>query len=104
MNEIKAKIAFTKKDKIFLSLASFGLVICIVLLIFVSKWNKKANERYNDAFYHVFRMTIEQGYAEGQAAALKGDVRIIKVNDKTYVWTQPPYGNNKPINDTIHIK
>lgn len=102
--KVRIRVPFTKWDKIRLIGATIGLLICIGLLIYLSKESKKNDENYVRALNVVFRMTKEQGYAEGQADAMKGEIRIKKINDTTYVWASAPFGNKYPIKDTIHTR
>lgn len=98
------KTPMTKWDKIYLIGTIIGLCVCAGALIYLYKQSEKQDENYIRALNYFLRMTKEQGYAEGQAAALKGEIRIRKVNDTTYVWTSAPFGNRYPINDTIYTK
>jgi hypothetical protein len=102
--KIKVRIPFTKPEKIRLILMSIGFFICVGALIYIEKDGAKDREMSLNALNYFLRMTKEQGYAEGQADAMKGTIRIIKLNDTSYVWTSTPFGNLKPINDTITYK
>ena len=102
--KISARVPMTKWDKIRLIGATIGLLICVGALIYINKDLKRSDENYVRALNFILRMTKEQGYAEGQADAIKGAIRIIKINDTTYVWASAPFGNKHPINDTIHTR
>lgn len=102
--KVRVRVPMTKWEKIRLIGATIGLCICVGALIYLHKESEKQDENYVRALNYVLRMTKEQGYAEGQAAAMKGEIRIIKLNDTTYVWASAPFGNRYPINDTIHMK
>jgi hypothetical protein len=104
IKEVKVKIPYTKGEKIRLILATIGMFICIGILIYLEKDSAKQNEMSLKTLNIFLRMTKEQGYAEGQAAAMKGEIRIIKVNDTTYVWASAPFGNKYPIKDTIYTR
>lgn len=46
----------------------------------------------------------EQTYFEAQRDALSGDVRIKKLDNRTWVWVKPPYNDTtKPFSDTIYV-
>jgi hypothetical protein len=102
--DVKVKTPMTKWEKIRLIGATIGLFICIGALIYLHKQSEKEDENYIRAVNYILRMTKEQGYAEGQADAMKGNVRIRQINDTTYVWTSTPFGNKNPINDTIYTR
>jgi hypothetical protein len=102
--KITTRIPMTKWEKIRLIGATIGLFICVGALIYLQKQGEKEDENYVRALNLILRMTKEQGYAEGQAAAMKGEIRIIKINDTTYVWASAPFGNRYPVNDTIHTR
>jgi hypothetical protein len=101
---IKMRIPFTKTEKIRLILMSIGFCICVGILIYIEIDGTKQQEINLKALNYFLRMTKEQGYAEGQIAAIKGDIKVQKLNDTTYIWTSTPFGNFKPLNDTIYIK
>jgi hypothetical protein len=48
---------------------------------------------------------FETGYFEGQRDALDGDIRIRKVDNRTYVWIKSPWvpDTTKPYLDTIKV-
>ncbi len=77
-------------------------MICVILLIIVShNYNEDHNKDLENRLYHL----AEQSFAEGQAFAINGDIRIRKINDSTYIWTKSPWNNGrKPQEQTIIIK
>jgi hypothetical protein len=101
---MRVRIPFTKGEKIRLILASIAFCICVGILIYIEKDGTKDREMSLRALNYFLRMTKEQGYAEGQADAIKGTIRVQKLNDTTYMWTSTPFGNLKPLNDTIYLK
>ena len=101
---IKMRIPFTKTEKIRLILMSIGFCICVGILIYIEIDGTKQQEINLKALNYFLRMTKEQGYAEGQADAMKGVIRINKLNDTTYVWTSSPFGNKSTVKDTIYTR
>jgi len=99
----KIIIPFTNWEKIRLTGAIIGILICIGALFYVTNNEKKNNEYSVKLLKYYVLATKEQGYAEGQADAIKGAIRIVKLNDTTYVWTSAPF-KIKPLRDTIYIK
>jgi hypothetical protein len=102
--QLKVRTPFTKWDKIRLIGATIGLIVCVGALIYLSIESKKIDREYLIRLNYILRMTKEQGYAEGQADAMKGAIRIKQINDTTYVWASTPFGNKYPINDTIYTR
>lgn len=52
------------------------------------------------------KITIEyeKAYFEGQRAAMEGDLKIKKLDNKTYMWIKTPHADStKPYKDTILI-
>ena len=80
-----------------------GFILCVCLLIYVSKLSKRQHAANVVSIQFAFKSIIEAGYVQGQADALKGRIRIRPVNDSTYVWTSSPWGNIKPCNDSVGV-
>lgn len=83
--------------------AFIGLLICIGLLIITSNITKKQQAANVVSIQVAFKSVMEAGYAQGQADALKGTIRVHPINDSTYVWISSPWGTVKPVNDTVNV-
>ena len=81
-----------------------GFILCVVVLIYTSHLAKKQHATNLESLHLNMKKLVEAGYAQGQADALKGTIRIHMINDSTYVWTSSPWNNKeKTLSDTIHI-
>ena len=50
------------------------------------------------------KIEYEKAYFEGQRAAMEGDLKIRKLDNRTYLWVKTPYADStKPYKDTILI-
>ena len=94
---------FTKFERNRLIGGCIGLVLCIVLIIYTSHLAKIQHAANLVSLELNMKTLVEAGYAQGQADALKGIIRIRMINDSTYTWISSPWGAIKTINDTIHI-
>lgn len=46
---------------------------------------------------------FEKAYFEGQRDALDGDIRIKRIDARTYIWLKTPHSDTtKPFKDTLH--
>jgi hypothetical protein len=84
-------------------------VIVVILMLITSVIvliNTKKQRKVNlDNVMMLLHEYVENAYAEGQANAMKGDIRITQINDTTYVWNKTPWDSGKaPVKDTIIIK
>jgi hypothetical protein len=86
---------------------SIGFILCVVMLILTSHFSKKQDKANTTYALIVLKSIMEAGYVQGQADALKGDIKVRPINDSTYVWTSNPYfehwSTSKPINDTVNV-
>lgn len=68
--------------------------ICVAVAAFVGSRGDTALEA---------KKAYERAYFEGQRDAMTGDIRIRKIDNRTYVWTRAPYNDTtKPFADTLH--
>lgn len=50
------------------------------------------------------KIEYEKAYFEGQRAAMEGDLKIRKLDNRTYLWVKTPYADStKPYKDTILV-
>jgi hypothetical protein len=76
------------------------VMIVVALYPIFHKINKRQAEKLQVKINHL----MEYAYAEGQADASRGDIRIEQVCGNTYVWTKSPWNDGKkPSSDTIVI-
>jgi hypothetical protein len=80
-------------------------ILCLTMLFVFYTTNKKNDRDLTNRIQLLVVLTTEKAYAEGQADAIKGDVRIHPIGDSTYVYIKSPWDNGmKPMNDTIIIR
>jgi hypothetical protein len=95
------KLAKGERNRLILMF--IGFLICMGLLVYVSKVAKK--QEAANVQYHLLemKMIMEAGYVQGQADAMKDTIRVRPINDSTYVWISSPWGTVKPLNDTVNV-
>ena len=83
---------------------SIMFIGAIISFIFINKSEKSSRHEMLDAIQLLEVKVFEKAYTLGQADAMKGNIKIQKINDSTYVWLKSPWGKMKPSTDTIKVK
>jgi hypothetical protein len=92
-------------ENIRLIISITAIIACITGMIIISKRNDATHEKLVTSIQTLVISSMEKAYAEGQADAIKGDVRIQKLNDSTYIWTKSPWDSGmKSLTDTLILK
>lgn len=86
-----------------LVLGLIGVASLIMLILFALKIeNEFKKER--TTFTRAMIKLMEASYGEGQADALKNDIRIKMINDTTFIWIKSPWNDKSYIpKDTVKI-
>lgn len=76
------------------------IIILFAALILIILFNNELDE-HRSSLEEDIKFAMENAYFEGQADALKGDIKIKKISDSLYIWTKIPWeskSNGKIIN------
>jgi len=93
------------KDKKFnIGLLILALIVFALLAGLIQINQHNLNEKFKDKLILVTDKSMEEAFGLGQVSALRGDIRIKKINESTYVWIGSPWKDKNRIpKDTIKI-
>lgn len=75
-------------------LLDIGILICIVIFI---TWSLRLFSDQNSmTLNNNIKYLVEQSYFEGQRDALSGDIRIKKISDSCWSWTESCWDDGTP--------